>query len=111
MFNCAAETRPGLTEAVYEEGISKLSMNCVRQSKTRAVGRYIELSSGNVLSSDKKAVGEDCIAAPWTKEAKFKAKVEKELVQVEGLSYTIVRLPLVYGKGDRRGLSELFYIF
>lgn len=106
VFNCAAETRPGLSDAVYEEGITKLSQNCARQSGLQLVGRYVELSSGNMLSNEKKAVDEECDPVPWTKVAKCKAKVEKELPQIEGLSYTIVRLPLVYGKGDRRGLSK-----
>lgn len=106
VFNCAAETRPGLSDAVYEEGITKLSMNCARQSASHSVGRYVELSSGNMLSSEKKPLDEDCSPSPWTKEATFKAKVEKQLLEIEGLSCTIVRLPLVYGKGDRRGLSK-----
>lgn len=108
MVNCAAETRPGQTEAVYEEGITKVSLNCARQVAALANSdvRFVELSSGNMLSSDKKPVAEDCTPSPWTMEARFKAKLEQQLPQIKGLSYTIVRLPLVYGKGDRRGLSK-----
>jgi len=35
--------------------------------------------------------------------------VEKELKHIPGLKYTILRLPVVYGKGDKRGLSKTFF--
>lgn len=105
MFNCAAETRLGQTDAVYNEGILKLSTNCMNE--THATRRYIELSSGNMLSSDQWPNKEDCIKKPWTQIAQQKAKVEQELESRRNeLNYTILRLPLVYGKGDRKGLSK-----
>lgn len=71
------------------------------------VRRYIEFSSGNMLSSDQWPIKEDCNAKPWTQIAQQKAKVERELEhRRDELNYTILRLPLVYGKGDRKGLSK-----
>lgn len=107
MFNCAAETRPGQTDAVYTDGILKLSTNCINESISHGARRYIEFSSGNVLSTDQRPVREDCGAKPWTQIAQQKVKVEQALAKRHNeLNYTILRLPLVYGKGDRKGLSK-----
>lgn len=73
----------------------------------RDVGRYVELSSANMVSSEQSAVKEDCALKPWTSLAQQKEKVEKELEKrKKELNYTVLRLPLVYGKGDRKGLSK-----
>lgn len=107
VFNCAAETRLGQSDAVYSEGIFKLSMNCINETiNMRNIQRYIEFSSANMLSSEQSPVKEDCVAKPWTKIAQQKEKVEKELETMkEEINYTILRIPLAYGKGDRKGLS------
>lgn len=106
VFNCAAETRAGRTDAVYTEGIVKLSLNCARESETHRVRRYIELSSGCMNSNEKTPASEDCAGEPWTYMARNKASVEKKLSAMAELKYTILRLPLVYGKCDRRGLGK-----
>lgn len=107
VFNCAAETRPAQTEAVYTEGIFKLSLNCINEAIAHNVQRYIEFSSGSMQSSEQWPVKEDCCLKPWTQVAQQKAKVEQELCNHSSeLNYTILRLPIVYGKSDRRGLSE-----
>lgn len=71
---------------------------------------YVELSSGCVNSSEKTPLKEDCKLEPWTGVARQKLKVEKELANMDDLSYTVVRLPVVYGIGDKRYLSELFVV-
>lgn len=113
VFNCAAETRLGQNDAVYEEGIYKLSLNCINEAIERNVHRFIEFSSGNMLSSDKKPVKEDCEKKPWTKLAQEKAKIEEELERrSDDLNYTILRPALVYGTGDHKGLGiHLFFVF
>lgn len=107
VINCAAETRANQDDAVYKEGIYKLSLNCANEAATQQVKRYVELSSGCVNSSEKTPLKEDCKLDPWTGVAKQKLKVEKELAHINNLSYTVVRLPVVYGIGDKRYLSEL----
>lgn len=73
----------------------------------RDIRRYIEFSSANMLSSEQSAVKEETATKPWTKLAQHKEKIENELEKHKAeLNYTILRLPLVYGKGDRKGLSE-----
>lgn len=110
VFNCAAETRPAQSDAVYNEGIFKLSKNCAIASATQNCKHYIELSSGNMYSSDKSPIKEDCPEEPWTNVAKYKRKIENELSTIDNLNFTILRLPLVYGKSDRRGLAPRIVI-
>lgn len=110
VVNCAAETRPSQSEPVYNEGIYKLSLNCATEAAAVGAKRYVELSSGNVLSSEKTAINETSKIDPWTSVAKFKVKVEKELASVPELNYTIFRLPIVYGPGDKRGLTPRIII-
>ena len=43
---------------------------------------------------------------PWTLLAKYKLAVEQELPNIPNLDYTIVRPAIVYGSGDRTGLSK-----
>lgn len=111
VFNCAAETRPNQTDAVYKEGIIKLSLNCANEAFNIKAQRFIEFSSGSVNSSEKSALKEDCKYDPWTAVAKQKLKVEKELQAMENFSYTVVRLPVVYGLGDKRYLSKTIICF
>lgn len=86
-------------------------MNCINESVNVQAKRYIELSSGCINSSEKTPLREDCKTDPWTAVAKQKLKVEKELQSMENFSYTIVRLPIVYGIGDKRYLSKYFPLF
>lgn len=113
VVNCAAETRPGRTDAVHADGTVQLSKNCARMTRQFGAKRYVELSSGNMHASDGKATAatEDCTMEPWTAEARHKATVERwmqagEDPTMKGLKWTVLRLPLVYGPGDRRGLSK-----
>lgn len=53
VFNCAGETKSGQTDPIYREGIYKLSMNCAQQAANIGVDRFIEISAGNLNSSEK----------------------------------------------------------
>lgn len=110
VVNCAAETRPNQTDAVYKEGIYKLTLNCATEAANHKVKRFVELSSGSVNSSEKTPLKEDCKTDPWTSVAKMKIKVEKELRTMENLNYTVFRLPIVYGIGDKRYLMPRIII-
>lgn len=54
-----------------------------------------------------KQASEDSKVDPWTMLAKHKLEVERELRQVEGLNYLVVRPATVYGPGDRNGLGQI----
>ncbi|XP_060526278.1 uncharacterized protein LOC132701948 [Cylas formicarius] len=103
--NFASETRPGQTDPVYKEGILKLSLNCANEAASQNVGRYIELSSGNMYSSEKVPHKEDGPLEPWTYIAKWKKEVEEQISDIPNLRYTIIRVPLVYGLGDKSNLT------
>lgn len=105
VINCAGETRVNLPDAVYDEGVFKLSVNCARTAAKSGAKRYVEVSSGEMTNASKGPVGEDDKAVPITSVAKYKHDVEKELKNIPNLNYTIVRPAIVYGVGDRTGLS------
>lgn len=107
VINCAGETKAGQTDPVYKEGILKLSLNCAKEAARLQVKHYVELSSGNMYNAEKVAHTEDGPVDPWTSVAKWKRQVEKELETNfrSQVSYTVIRLPIVYGPGDRTGLT------
>lgn len=51
VVNCAGETRHGMGESIYYEGIVTLSSSCARTAAVCDVERFIEISSG-CLASD-----------------------------------------------------------
>lgn len=53
VVNCAGETKSGQSDLVYKEGILKLSVLCATEAVQNKVRHYVELSSGNMASSDK----------------------------------------------------------
>lgn len=110
VINCAAETKPSQTDAVYQEGIVKLAVNCANEAVKYRAKRFVELSTGSMCSSEKIPQTEDCPVEPWTMVGKYKAVTEQELAKVEGLKYTILRLPICYGVGDRKGLTPRLII-
>ncbi|CAH0553088.1 unnamed protein product [Brassicogethes aeneus] len=105
VINCAGETKSGHTDPVYNEGILKLSLNCANEAANHNVKHYIELSSGNMYSNEKTPLKEDAAVEPWTMVAKWKKKVEEQLNDIPNLKYTILRVPIVYGIGDKTGLT------
>lgn len=79
VINCAGETKSGQTDPVYNEGILKLSLNCAKESASQNVKHYVELSAGNMYSSEKTPHKEDGPVEPWTFVAKWKRQVPNVL--------------------------------
>lgn len=109
-LNCAAETRYGQSDQVYEDGIFKLSLNCAKQALKCNIKRYIEISTTQVYSCDKGVSDENSKMSPWTQIAKYKLMVEEELAKLDGLNYVIVRPAIIYGIADRLGLTPRLII-
>lgn len=114
-INLAAETKYGQTDPVYQEGITKLSLNCGRVAAKRNVKIFIEASSSQMYSAEKvedgeKPAAEDKKCEPWTFVAKHKLSVEKELAMIPDLNVLFVRPAIVYGPGDRQGLTPRLII-
>ncbi|CAH0394943.1 unnamed protein product [Bemisia tabaci] len=110
ILNCACETRLGQSEAVYEEGIVRVSLNCAKLAAKIGAARFVELSSGCMASSEQTAHKESDPCKPWTDVAVYKLKVEEKLKSIEGLRYTIIRPGIVYGFGDKTGLTPRLVI-
>lgn len=62
-------------------------------------------------SNEKNPHKEEDSTSPWTFIAKYKLKVEKGLKNIPNLRYTILRLPIVYGIGDKKGLSKFAFYY
>lgn len=75
VVNCASETKLGQTDPVYNEGIFKLSVNCAKEAAANRIKHYVELSSGQMFSSDKQKHKESDSTEPWTFMSKWKLKV------------------------------------
>lgn len=105
VVNCASETRPGLAEEIYREGIYKLSVNCATAAARYGILKYVEISSGEICASHKTICKESDTPQPGSLIAKYKYQVEKALSEIPGLNFTIVRPAMVYGKSDRHNLA------
>jgi len=104
VFNLAAETKYGQSEAVYAEKILDLSTKCATEAAKQKVGRFIEISTAQVYEAGKKPSKESDKLDPWTLQAKYKLRAEEELRKIAGLNLIIVRPAIVYGPGDIGGL-------
>lgn len=82
-----------------------MSRNCAEEAANQKVKRFIEFSSGDMYPDEKQPQLENCSLKPSSMIGKCKAKVEDELSNIANLNYTILRLPIVYGIGDKNGLS------
>jgi len=105
VFNLAGETKYSQTEEVYKENIIDVSVTCGKAAAKVGVRRFIEVSTSQVYSGDKKSSTEDSKTKPWTKLAKAKLDAEEALLQVPGLDVVIVRPAIVYGPGDILGIT------
>ena len=109
IVNAAAETRNGLAEDVYKSRVFDLSVQCAKyamgSSKVSRLKKFIELSTGQVYSSQVRAPAkENGATKPWTLHAKYKLMAEVALQEMEGLPLVVLRLATVYGKADSRGV-------
>ncbi|XKL66942.1 hypothetical protein PGB90_010362 [Kerria lacca] len=111
VINCAGETRYGLTDAIYYEGIVNMTTTCARLAAKYKVKRFVEISSGCMASNSKIPHKESDTTDPWTSIANFKLMSEKSLTTIPDLNYTILRPAIVYGIGDKTGISKLMYHF
>ncbi|KAK6185056.1 hypothetical protein SNE40_007377 [Patella caerulea] len=110
VVNLAAETKYGQSDPVYKEGIVKLSQMCIQTAAKHKVKMYIEFSTGQMHSTDKKPVTEETKCEPWTHLAKHKLEVEKEFEKYPELNHIIIRPAIIYGIGDRQSLTPRLMI-
>jgi len=78
---------------------------CGKTAAEQKVKKFVEVSTAQVYSSDKKASNEDGKLAPWTVLAKYRLEAESELKKLKGLPLVILRPAIVYGPGDMTGIT------
>eukprot|EP01028_Stygiella_incarcerata_P013156 TRINITY_DN81571_c0_g1_i1.p1 TRINITY_DN81571_c0_g1~~TRINITY_DN81571_c0_g1_i1.p1 ORF type:complete len:389 (-),score=100.68 TRINITY_DN81571_c0_g1_i1:197-1363(-) len=105
VVNLASETRYGLEEAEYEKKVLGIVTTCTAAALKNHVGRWIEVSTGQVYDASKKPSVESGKKKPWTKLAKAKLTAEEHLASLEELDHVILRPAVVYGPGDTQGLA------
>jgi len=105
VFNLAAETKYGQTDAVYAEKVFDLSVKVATEAAKQEVDKFIEVSTAQIYEAGKKKAKENEKADPWTGIAKYKLKAEEELRKIPKLNLIIVRPAYVYGPGDITSLS------
>jgi len=105
VFNLAAETKYGQTDAVYAEKVFDLSIKVGTEAAKQGVDKFIEVSTAQIYEAGKKKAKEGDKTDPWTGIAKYKLKAEEELRKIGGLNLIIVRPAYVYGPGDITSLS------
>jgi len=110
VFNLAAETKYGQSEAVYDEKVYGLSVTCAKEAAKRNIKVFVELSTAQIYDGDKKPSKEDSKTKPWTLIAKYKLKAEEELMKMKGLNLVILRPAVVYGPGDILGITPRLII-
>ncbi|KYQ90749.1 NAD-dependent epimerase/dehydratase family protein [Tieghemostelium lacteum] len=105
VFNLAAETKYGQTDAVYNEKVFDVSLKCATEAAKVGVDKFIEVSTAQIYDANKKPSKEGDKVDPWTTVAKYKYNAEQKLKEIEGLNLIIVRPSVVYGPGDILGIS------
>ncbi|XP_064387862.1 dTDP-D-glucose 4,6-dehydratase-like [Halichondria panicea] len=109
VYNLAAETKYGQSEQVYEERVLRVAMNCATVA-AKAGSKFIHISTGQVYDSSKGVSTEESKVDPWTLLAKYHLRAELALKNIPELQYLIVRPAIVYGIGDRNGLTPRLVI-
>eukprot|EP01107_Rhizomastix_libera_P002147 TRINITY_DN1384_c0_g1_i2.p1 TRINITY_DN1384_c0_g1~~TRINITY_DN1384_c0_g1_i2.p1 ORF type:complete len:381 (+),score=102.93 TRINITY_DN1384_c0_g1_i2:50-1144(+) len=105
VFNCAAETKYGQDESIYQEKTLQLAVKVAQEAAKRGADKFVHLSNAQVYEEGKKASKEESKCAPWTALAAVQLKTEEELKKIAGLNLVILRPSMVYGPGDTAGIA------
>jgi nucleoside-diphosphate-sugar epimerase len=105
VINLAAETKYAQPEEAYRLQIEELRRLCAAKAAACGVEKYIEVSTAQVYDgSNSKPSKETSHTKPWTVLGRYHLKAEEHVKATPGLNYVVLRLPIVYGPGDRSGL-------
>lgn len=107
VVNLASETQYGHMDMKYERNILQLRVLCAKKAASLGtVEKYIEVSTAQVYESDNDKPSKEANGKlkPWTLMAKYHLLAEEAVRAVPGLPVVVLRLPVVYGPGDLRGL-------
>ena len=106
IINLCGETRFGQQDNDYKVKCLDTALNVGKEAcKLKTLIRWIEISTAQVYEPRKTPpIKENGKIAPFTRLAASRYKVETELKKL-GLPLVILRPSIVYGPGDRTGLS------
>ena len=105
VFDCAAETKLGQDDCLYEQKTYGLSKLVAEQAVKKGIKRFIHLSNAQVYDSSSKAKKEDAKCVPWTKLAASQYKADQLLLGMKDLPLVILRPAIIYGPGDVNGIA------
>jgi len=105
VVNLCGETRFGLSEEEYKKKCLEPAQLAGKVAAEVKVEKFVEVSTAQIYSPDKKPSFEDGKLAPWTVLAKYRLDAEEELKKVSGLPLVILRPVTVYGPGDMTGIT------
>jgi len=105
VFNCAAESKYGQEEAIYNEKTHDVCVKIAKEAVKHHPKKFVHLSTAQVYAAGKKPSKETSEIDPWTMLAKVHYKTEQSLRGIAGLPLVILRPSTVYGPGDISGLA------
>lgn len=106
IINLCGETRFGQSDNDYKLKCLETCKKCMIAATTncKSLKMWIEVSTGQVYEPAKKPLDEKAKIAPFTKLADYRYQCE-QLIEKSGLPYVILRPSIVYGPGDKTGLT------
>ncbi|KAF0989414.1 hypothetical protein HZS_2903, partial [Henneguya salminicola] len=102
VINVAAETRLKKTLQCYEQNIYKLGMIVAKEAAAMKAKKFIQITSARIKTLKNKDLRENSI----TDILRNQKKLEDDLKTIPDLNYSILRPAVVYGSGDKNGLSK-----
>mmetsp|Transcript_17870 Transcript_17870/g.26751 ORF Transcript_17870/g.26751 Transcript_17870/m.26751 type:complete len:365 (-) Transcript_17870:188-1282(-) len=104
VINLCGETRTGRLPEEYDR-----VQICAKKSAAAAaamkVEKWVEVSTAHVYKESKKPVKEKGTLKPWTNIANARMKAETAISETKGLPVVTLRPAIVYGPGDKYGLT------
>jgi len=105
VFNLAAEGRQSQSDEVYAENITKIAVLAAEEATKHKTQKFVQVSSAEIYEPKDTPAQENAPVKPWSGIGRAKSETEKQLKAIKGLNLVIVRLAIVYGPGDIRGLA------
>merc|ERR1712228_266193 len=105
IINLCGETRFGQSDNDYKLKCLETCKQCmIAAGNCKKLKKWIEVSTAQIYEPAKKPLSEKSKIAPFTKLANYRFQCE-QLIEKSGLPYCILRPSIVYGPGDKTGLT------
>eukprot|EP01083_Nonionella_stella_P170188 578658_1 len=105
IINLCGETRFGQSDQDYKLKCVETCKQCmIAAGNCKNLKMWIEVSTAQVYEPAKKPLNEKANIAPFTKLAQYRYECE-QLISKSGLPHVILRPSIVYGPGDKTGLT------